>query len=148
MGNKIPKDNVLCSTRLIQLHGYFSLFFPTDSVVVVPSDDHNLTPKSVVVPAILVHLNFFCAASCSSHSTGCVSSNNSDRKTYSIGQRHQIMVDNISICCRTRFISIIVLITLYVSFDSIIYIINLDVASSPKVFNEFDYMFISNILLV
>ena len=36
----------------------------------------------------------------------------------------------------------------YVGFESIIYIINLDVTSSSKVFNEIDYMFLSNILLV
>ena len=30
----------------------------------------------------------------------------------------------------------------YVCFDSIIYVMNLDGASSFKVFNEFDYMFL------
>ena len=36
----------------------------------------------------------------------------------------------------------------YVSFESIHYAINLNVASSSKVFSEFDNMFLSNILLI
>ena len=35
----------------------------------------------------------------------------------------------------------------YVDFELIIYAINLDVRSSSKLFNEFDFMFLSNILL-
>ena len=35
-----------------------------------------------------------------------------------------------------------------VGFKSIHYTINLDVISFPRVFNEFDYVFISNVLLV
>ena len=36
----------------------------------------------------------------------------------------------------------------YVAFEPIIYVINLDVTSSSKVFSEFDSIFLSNILLV
>ena len=36
----------------------------------------------------------------------------------------------------------------YIGFEVIIYSINLDVALSSKVFNEFDYMFLLNVLLV
>ena len=36
----------------------------------------------------------------------------------------------------------------YISFESIVYIINLDVISSSKVFNEFDFIFLLNVLQV
>ena len=36
----------------------------------------------------------------------------------------------------------------YIYFESIHYIINLDIALSFNVFNEFDLMFLSNILLI
>ena len=36
----------------------------------------------------------------------------------------------------------------YIGFESIIYVINLDVASSSKILSEFDYIFLSNILIV
>ena len=36
----------------------------------------------------------------------------------------------------------------YVGFEPIIYAINLDIASSFKVFSEFDSIFLSNVLLV
>ena len=35
-----------------------------------------------------------------------------------------------------------------VAFEPIHYVINMNVASSSKVFSEFDYMFLSNVLLV
>ena len=36
----------------------------------------------------------------------------------------------------------------YLGFELIIYVINLDIASFSKVFNEFNFMFLLNILLV
>ena len=36
----------------------------------------------------------------------------------------------------------------YVAYEPIIYVINLDIASSSKVFNKFDFIHLSNILLV
>ena len=36
----------------------------------------------------------------------------------------------------------------YIGFESIIYIVNLDIASSSKILSEFDYIFLSNILIV
>ena len=44
--------------------------------------------------------------------------------------------------------SIYYMIVKYVGFESILYAINLDSASSSKVFNEFDFMFLSNALLL
>ena len=36
----------------------------------------------------------------------------------------------------------------FVGFEPIYYVINLDVAPSSRVFNKFDSMFLSNVLLV
>ena len=72
---------------------------------------------------------------------------NFDSKIYSIGHRHQIVVVNMLQNFNHRYSSHYKIIK-YVGFLSIIYAINLNVASSSKVFNEFDSMFLSNVLII
>ena len=67
----------------------------------------------------------------------------SNNKTYSIRQRHQIMTVNMLQNWNHRYYNYYNVIK-YVGFKPIIYVINLDTASSSKIFREFDYMFLSN----
>ena len=73
--------------------------------------------------------------------------NDSNDKTYSIEQRHQIMVVNMLYNWNRRYSSHYRIIK-YISSQTILYAINLDNTSYSKVFSEFDSMLLSNALLV
>ena len=65
----------------------------------------------------------------------------SNKKTYSIEQRYQInMLNNLNHRYSNHYKTI-----KYLGFKLIIYVIDLSVSSSSKVFNEFDYMFLLNV---
>ena len=72
---------------------------------------------------------------------------NSDDKTDSIRHKHQIIVINMFKNWNHRYYSQYRIIK-YVGFESILYNINLNVTLFFKVFTKFDYMFLSNILLI
>ena len=66
---------------------------------------------------------------------------NSNKKTYSIEQKYQInMLKNLNHMYFSHYKTI-----KYLGFKLIIYVIDLSVASSSKVFNEFDSMFLLNV---
>ena len=76
-----------------------------------------------------------------------VDENNSDGKTNLIGQRRQIMIINILKNYNYRNFSHYIIIK-YIDFEQIPYVINLNIASSSKVFSKLDFIFLSNILLI
>ena len=64
-----------------------------------------------------------------------------------IGQKHQIIVVNMLHNWNNKYSSYYMIIK-YIDIEQIIYAINLAAASSSKVFNEFNSMFLSNVLQV
>ena len=83
----------------------------------------------------------------SSHYSIFLCVNDSNRKANLIKQRHQIMVINILQNLSHMYYSHHRIIKC-VGFKPIHCAINLDDVSSFKAFNEFDYVFLSNLLLV
>ena len=73
--------------------------------------------------------------------------NNSDNKTYLIGQIYQIMVFGMLQIWNNRYSSHYRIIK-YLGFEPIIYVINLNIALFSKVLNEFNSIFLLNVLLV
>ena len=74
----------------------------------------------------------------------CVDSSNDSL----IRHNHQIK-SCLSICCRARILGILFIFWIIkcVDLELIFFAINLDVSPTFKVFNTFDYMFISIVLL-